>query len=54
MKMNVSKPLGHINCAIGLLHLDFKFDSTLMPFKLASEDGIVKNLGRITKGEALS
>jgi hypothetical protein len=52
--MNVSKTLKHTNCTIGLLHLDFKFDSTLLPFKFASEDDIVLNLGKITKGNASS
>lgn len=50
--MNISKPFEHTNCTIGLLYLDFKFDWTLLPFKLASKDDIVMNLVKITKGEA--
>ncbi len=54
MRMNISKPLEHTNCIIGLMHLDFKFDSTLLPFELALEDNIVVNLSKITKGEVSS
>jgi len=35
----VGSPLGHTNFIVGLLWLESKFDSTLLPLKLASKDG---------------
>jgi len=37
--IKVGSPPGHTNFTIGLLHLESKFDSTLLPLELASKDG---------------
>ncbi len=49
--MKVKKPFKHNNSIPRLLCFNFKFESTLFLFELASKDGMEQNLGRITKGD---
>ncbi len=48
-KMEVNKPLEHINYIVIMLCLNSKFDSNLLPLKVVLEDDIDWNLRKITK-----
>jgi hypothetical protein len=43
----MGNPHEHTNLTLRLLHLEFKFNLTLFPFKFVLEEGINQSLGKI-------